>query len=240
MSQRQWIAVDEYFTGALIDIDDALHAALTASDAAGLPAIAVSPAQGKLLNLLAILMNARRILEIGTLAGYSTIWLARALPPDGRLITLESEPRHAEVARANIAKAGLAELVDVRVGAALDTLPQLAQELSAGRAEPFDLVFIDADKEHNADYFTASVDLTRPGGVIIVDNVVRGGAVLDAGSDNSAIQGTRRCIEAISTEPSVTATAIQTVGAKGYDGFAIAIVASPAHSAGSEGLSTPG
>ena len=241
MSQRQWIAVDEYFTGAFIDIDDALHAALTASDAAGLPAIAVSPAQGKLLNLLATLMNARRILEIGTLAGYSTIWLARALPPDGRLVTLESEPRHAEVARANIAKAGLAELVDVRVGAALDTLPQLAQELSAGRTEPFDLVFIDADKEHNADYFTASVGLTRPGGVIIVDNVVRGGAVLDAGSDNSAIQGTRRCIEAISTEPSVTATAIQTVGAKGYDGFAIAIVAPPpAHSAASAGLSTPG
>jgi predicted O-methyltransferase YrrM len=239
MSQRQWIAVDEYFTGALIDIDDALHAALAASDAAGLPAIAVSPTQGKLLNLLATMTNARRILEVGTLAGYSTIWLARALPPDGRLITLESEPRHAEVARANIAKAGLADLVDVRVGAALDTLPLLARELDSGRAEPFDLVFIDADKEHNADYFAAAVRLTRPGGVIIVDNVVRGGAVLDARSDNSAIQGTRRCIEAISTEPSVTATAIQTVGAKGYDGFAIAIVA-PAHSAGSAGLSTPG
>jgi predicted O-methyltransferase YrrM len=246
MNQRQWVAVDDYFTGALIDTDtdvdtgDALHAALAASDAAGLPAIAVSPAQGKLLNLLATMIKARRILEIGTLAGYSTIWLARALPPDGRLITLESEPRHAEVARANIAKADLADRVDVRIGAALDTLPQLAQELSGGRAEPFDLVFIDADKEHNADYFAASVQLTRPGGVIIVDNVVRGGAVLDPGSDNSAVQGTRRLVETISAEPSVSATVIQTVGVKGYDGFAMAIVApSPAHSAGSAGRSTP-
>lgn len=225
MSQRQqWVAVDDYFTGALVESDDALHAALAGSDAAGLPAIAVSPAQGKLLNLLATLMKARRILEVGTLGGYSTIWLARALPPEGLLISLESEPRHAEVARANIAKAGLANLVDVRVGAALDTLPQLAQELNGGRAEPFDLVFVDADKEHNADYFAAAVRLTRPGGVIIVDNVVRGGAVIDAASDDSAVQGTRRLVETISTTPSVTATAIQTVGVKGYDGFAIAIV----------------
>jgi predicted O-methyltransferase YrrM len=235
MSQRQWVAVDEYFTGALVEDDDALHAALAASDAAGLPAIAVSPAQGKLLNLLATMIKARRILEIGTLAGYSTIWMARALPPNGCLITLESEPRHAEVARANIAKADLADRVDVRIGAAMDILPQLAQELDGGRAEPFDLVFIDADKEHNADYFAASVRLTRLGGVIIVDNV-RGGAVLDAGSDNSAVQGTRRLVETISADPSVTATAIQTVGAKGYDGFAIAIVAPlPAHPAGSAG-----
>jgi predicted O-methyltransferase YrrM len=224
VSNRQWAAVDDYFTAALVETDDALHAALTASDAAGLPAIAVSPVQGKLLKLLAILVNARRILEIGTLAGYSTIWLARALPPDGRLITLESEPRHAEVARANIAKAGLADLVVVRVGTALETLPQLARELDSGRVEPFDLVFIDADKEHNADYFTASVSLTRPGGVIIVDNVVRGGEVIDVRSAKSAIQGTRRCIETISTTSSVTATAIQTVGVKGYDGFAIALV----------------
>ncbi|HYZ37759.1 MAG TPA: O-methyltransferase [Pseudonocardiaceae bacterium] len=231
MSRRQWEAVDDYFTSALIDTDpetdDALHAALAASDAAGLPAIAVSPTQGKLLNMLATLINARRILEIGTLAGYSTIWLARALPPDGRLISLESEPRHAEVARANIAKAGLADVVDVRIGPALDTLPQLRQELYDGRAEPFDLVFIDADKEHNADYFSAAVGLTRPGGVIIVDNVVRGGEVINARSDNSAVQGTRRCIETISTTPSVSATAIQTVGVKGYDGFAIAIVKAP-------------
>jgi predicted O-methyltransferase YrrM len=230
MSQRQWIAVDEYFTSALIDTGtdndtgNALHAALAASDAAGLPAIAVSPPQGKLLHLLASLINARRILEIGTLAGYSAIWLARALPPDGRLITLESEPRHAEVARANIAKAGLTDLVEVRVGPALDTLPQLAQERSSGQAEPFDLVFIDADKEHNADYFAAAVSLTRPGGLVIVDNVVRGGAVLDAASDNSAVQGARRLIDTISTDSSVSATAIQTVGVKGYDGFVMALV----------------
>jgi predicted O-methyltransferase YrrM len=228
MSQRQWIAVDEYFTGSLVDTDtdtdNALHAALAASDAAGLPAIAVSPAQGKLLNLLACLINARRILEIGTLAGYSAIWLARALPPGGQLITLESEPRHAQVARTNIAKAGLADLVEVRVGPALDTLPQLEQERSSGRAQPFDLVFIDADKEHNADYFTAAVGLTRPGGLIIVDNVVRGGGVIDAGSDNSAVQGTRRLIDTISADSSVSATAIQTVGVKGYDGFVMALV----------------
>jgi predicted O-methyltransferase YrrM len=221
---RQWAAVDDYFTAALVETDDALHGVLTASDAAGLPAIAVSPVQGKLLNLLATLVNARRILEIGTLAGYSTIWLARALSPEGRLITLESEPTYAEVARANIAKAGLADVVEVRIGAALDTLPQLAQELRDGRVEPFDLVFIDADKEHNADYFTASVGLTRPGSVIIVDNVVRGGEVIDVHRAKSAIQGTRRCIETISTTPSVSATAIQTVGVKGYDGFAIAVV----------------
>jgi predicted O-methyltransferase YrrM len=224
VGNRQWAAVDDYFTGAFVETDDALHTALAATDAAGLPAIEVSPPQGKLLNLLATLINARRILEIGTLAGYSTIWLARALSLEGRLITLESEPTHAEVARANIAKAGLADVVEVRIGAALDTLPQLAQELRDGRAEPFDLVFIDADKEHNADYFTASVGLTRPGGVIIMDNVVRGGEVIDVRSAKPAIQGTRRCIETISTTSSVTATAIQTVGLKGYDGFAIAVV----------------
>ncbi len=224
MSQQQWTAVDDYITGALVEADEALDAALVASDAGGLPAIAVSPAQGKLLNLLARMVNARRILEFGTLGGYSTIWLARALPPEGRLISLEYEQKHAEVARANIARAGLAELVDVRVGAALDTLPQLAEELEAGYAEPFDLVFIDADKEHNAEYFAASVRLTRPGSVIIVDNVVRGGELVDARSESSAVQGTRRLIEVISTEPSVSATAIQTVGVKGYDGFAIAIV----------------
>lgn len=224
MSQELWTAVDDFITGALLEPDETLDAALAASDTAGLPAIAVSPAQGKLLNLLARMVHARRILEIGTLGGYSTIWLARALAPDGRLVTVEYEPKHAEVARANLAKAGLAELVDVRVGAALDTLPLLAAELTGGRAEPFDLVFIDADKEHNADYFAASVSLTRPGGVIIVDNVVRGGDVIDERSEDSAVQGTRRLIEAISTEPSVNATAIQTVGAKGYDGFAIAIL----------------
>ncbi len=224
MSQQQWTAVDDYITGALIGTDEALDAALAASDAGGLPAIAVSPAQGKLLNLLARLVDARRVLELGTLGGYSTIWLARALPPDGHVITVEHEHKHVEVARANIARAGLADLVDVRVGAALDVLPRLAKELADGHAAPFDLVFIDADKEHNAEYFAASVRLTRPGGVIIVDNVVRGGEVVDARSESSAVQGTRRLIEAISAEPSVSATAIQTVGVKGYDGFAIAIV----------------
>jgi predicted O-methyltransferase YrrM len=224
MSQQQWTAVDEYITGALVEPDEALDAALAASDAAGLPAIAVSPALGKLLNLLAKLANARRILEFGTLGGYSTIWLARALPPDGRLITLEYEQKHAEVARANIARAGLADLVDVRVGAALDTLPLLAKELGDEHADPFDLVFIDADKPNNADYFAWSVSRTRPGGVIIVDNVVRRGAVADAHSADPNVQGARRLNEVMAADPLVSATTIQTVGAKGYDGFAIAIV----------------
>ncbi|MBV8540439.1 MAG: O-methyltransferase [Pseudonocardiales bacterium] len=224
MSQQQWTAVDDYVTGVLVEPDEALDAALAASDAAGLLAIAVSPAQGKLLNLLARLVNARRILEFGTLGGYSTIWLARALPPDGRLITLEYLPKHAEVARANIARAGLADRVDVRVGEALDTLPRLAEDLAGGHADPFDLVFIDADKPHNADYFAGSVRLTRPGGVIIVDNVVRGGAMVDAHSADPDVQGARRLIEMMAADALVSATVIQTVGAKGYDGFAIAIV----------------
>jgi predicted O-methyltransferase YrrM len=220
MSQQQWTAIDDYITGALVEPDEALDAALAASTVAGLPAIAVSPALGKLLNLLARLANARRILEFGTLGGYSTIWLARALPPGGRLITLERVQKHAEVARANIARAGLADLVDVRVGEALDTVSRLAKEL----ADPFDLVFIDADKPHNADYFAWSVSLTRPGGVIIVDNVVRGGDVLDAHSTDPNVQGVRRLNEVMAADPLVSATTIQTVGAKGYDGFAIAIV----------------
>ncbi|MFZ0119372.1 MAG: O-methyltransferase [Pseudonocardiaceae bacterium] len=224
MSQQQWTAVDDYITGALLEPDKALDAALEASAAAGLPAIAVSPAQGKLLNLLARMMQAGKILEIGTLGGYSTIWLARALPPGGRLITLEYQQRHAEVARANIARAGLADLVELRVGKALDTLPQLADDLGGADSELFDLVFIDADKPHNADYFAWSVRLTRPGGVIIVDNVVRGGKVLDAHSEDADVQGVRRLNEVMAADPSVTATAIQTVGAKGYDGFAIAVV----------------
>ncbi|MFY9805794.1 MAG: O-methyltransferase [Pseudonocardiaceae bacterium] len=221
MTQQQWTAVDDYITGALLEPDEALDAALAASAAAGLPAIAVSPAQGKLLNLLAKMMKARRILEVGTLGGYSTIWLARALPSDGRVITLEYQQRHAEVARANIARAGLADLVDVRVGAALDTLPLLAEDIEG---ELFDLVFIDADKQHNADYFTWSMRLTRPGGVIIVDNVVREGKVLDEQSEDRDVQGVRRLNDVMAADPSVSATVIQTVGAKGYDGFAIAVV----------------
>jgi predicted O-methyltransferase YrrM len=219
MSQQQWTAVDDYITSALLEPDEALDAARAASAAAGLPAIAVSPAQGKMLHLLARMINARRILEFGTLGGYSTIWLARALPPDGRLITLESVRKHAEVARANIARAGLADLVDVRIGEALDTVPRLAEA-----EELFDLVFIDADKPHNADYFTWSVRLTRPGGVIIVDNVVRGGNVLEADTADPDVQGVRRLNEVMAAEPSVSATTIQTVGAKGYDGFTIAVV----------------
>jgi predicted O-methyltransferase YrrM len=219
MSQQQWTAVDDYITSVLLEPDEALDAARAASAAAELPAIAVSPAQGKLLHLLARMINARRILEFGTLGGYSTIWLARALPPDGRLITLESVRKHAEVARANIARAGLADLVDVRIGEALDTVPRLAEA-----EELFDLVFIDADKPHNADYFTWSVRLTRPGGVIIVDNVVRGGNVLEADTADPDVQGVRRLNEVMAAEPSVSATTIQTVGAKGYDGFTIAVV----------------
>ncbi|MFN2479560.1 MAG: O-methyltransferase [Pseudonocardiaceae bacterium] len=221
MSQQQWTAVDDYITSALLEPDEALDAALASSAAAGLPAIAVSPPQGKLLNLLARMMNARRILEFGTLGGYSTIWLARALPPAGRLITLESVRKHAEVACANIARAGLADLVDVRVGEALDTVPRLAEDIGG---ELFDLVFIDADKPHNADYFAWSVHLTRPGGVIIVDNVVRSGNVLDADTADPNVRGVRRLNEVMAADPSVSATTIQTVGAKGYDGFAIAVL----------------
>jgi len=220
MDQERWAAVDGYVAEKLVPDDPALAAALTASEAAGLPPINVTPAQGKLLYLLARLVGARRILEIGTLGGYSAIWLARALPADGRLITLEADPRHAEVARANIARAGLDGVVEVRLGAALETLPGLAAEGGG----PFDLVFIDADKPSNPAYFAWAVDLSRAGGLIVVDNVVRGGAVADAASDDPGVRGTRRLFEAMAAEPRVDATAIQTVGAKGYDGFALALV----------------
>jgi predicted O-methyltransferase YrrM len=180
----------------------------------------VAPNQGKLLHLWARMIGARSILEVGTLGGYSTTWLARALPPGGRLVTLEAEPRHAEVAVANLERAGVADRVDVVVGKALDTLPVLADE---GRG-PFDLTFIDADKQGNADYFQWAVRLARPGGVIVVDNVVRRGQVLDAGSDDPAVVGTRRLFEVVAAEPRVTATAVQTVGSKGHDGFLLALV----------------
>jgi predicted O-methyltransferase YrrM len=180
----------------------------------------VAPNQGKLLHLWARMIGARSILEVGTLGGYSTIWLARALPPGGRLVTLEAEPRHAEVAVANLERAGVADRVDVVVGKALDTLPVLADE---GRG-PFDLTFIDADKQGNADYFQWAVRLSRPGSVIVVDNVVRQGSVLDAGSDDPAVVGTRRLFEVVAAEPRVTATAVQTVGSKGHDGFLLALV----------------
>ncbi|RYJ28898.1 O-methyltransferase [Streptomyces sp. L-9-10] len=220
MSQEQWNAVERYFTDQLVPADEALSAALAASDAAGLPAINVAPNEGKLLHLLARLQGARRILEIGTLGGYSTIWLARALPEDGKLISLEYDPAHAEVARANLAHAGLDKITEVRTGPALESLPVLAAE----DAGPFDLVFIDADKKNNPHYVEWALKLTRPGSVIIVDNVVRNGAVADADSTDAAVLGTRRAIELIAEHPRLSATAVQTVGSKGYDGFALARV----------------
>ncbi len=220
MTQKQWDAVDRYFAELFAPPDPALDGALEASEAAGLPSMEVTPNQGKLLMLLARLQGARRILEIGTLAGYSTIWLARALPADGRLITLEANPTYAEVARANFARAGLAHVIELREGRALETLPKLAEE-SAG---PFDVVFIDADKPSNPDYFAWALKLTRRGSLIVADNVVREGRVLDAKSSNTAIQGIRRCNALMAAEPRVSATAIQTVGSKGHDGFAIALV----------------
>lgn len=220
MTQERWTRVDRYVEDALIPADPALAAALAASEAAGLPAIQVTAAQGKLLHLLARSVGARAILEVGTLGGYSTIWLARALEPGGRLVTLEIDPRHAEVARANLARAGVADRVEVRVGRALDLLPRLAE---AG-GPPFDFTFIDADKPGNADYFGAALALSRRGSLIVVDNVVRDGAVVDAASPDPNVQGVRRLNERIAAEPRVSATAIQTVGSKGYDGFCIALV----------------
>lgn len=222
MSQAQWTAVDEYITDLFVPPDPALDAALQAAVDADLPAIHVAPNQGKLLSLLAQSIGARKILEIGTLGAYSTIWMARALPPGGRLITLEFEPKHAEIARQNIERAGLSNVVELRLGKAIDTLPQLVAE----GAGPFDLVFIDADKPGNADYFAWSLKLTRKGGLIIVDNVIRDGQVIDAASSDASVQGVRRFNEVAAAEPRVSVTQIQTVGSKGYDGLAIALVLS--------------
>jgi len=218
MSEQLWAAVDRYIEDELLGSDEALEAALESSRQADLPAIAVSASQGKLLNLIARLMGARRILEIGTLGGYSTIWLARVLPEGGRLVTLEADPKHAEVARANIARAGLERVVDLRLGEALATLPKLRTEA------PFDLVFIDADKPSNPDYFQWALALTKRGSLIIVDNVVRDGEIVDAASADPSIQGVRRMFELIAAEPRVEATVMQTVGNKGYDGFAVILV----------------
>jgi predicted O-methyltransferase YrrM len=220
MSQEQWSAVDHYFANLLVPSDTALEAALKASDDAGLPRISVSPTQGKLLMLLAQIQGARNILEIGTLGGYSSIWLARALPQGGRLITLEADPKHAEVASANIARAGLSDVVEVRLGRALETLPQLEAD---GRG-PFDFFFIDADKPSNPDYLAWALKLSRPGSVIVVDNVVRGGSVIDSDGNDPSLLGVRRFSEMLATEPRLSATTVQTVGVKGYDGFAIALV----------------
>jgi predicted O-methyltransferase YrrM len=220
MSQEQWTAVDQYITDLLVPSDPILDAALQASADAGLPEIQVAPNQGKLLAILAQSIGARHILEMGTLGGYSTIWLARALGPGGKLITLEADPKHAEVAKANLARAGLRDVVEVRVGNALDTLPQLASE---GHV-PFDLVFIDADKANTAAYFEWALKLTRRGSLIITDNVIRRGAVADPDSSDSSVQGVQRFMERLSAEARVSATAVQTVGSKGYDGLAIALV----------------
>jgi predicted O-methyltransferase YrrM len=220
MTPSDWTAVDRYLTDLLVGSDPALEATLEANAAAGLPPYDVSPNQGKLLHVLARGQGARRILEIGTLGGYSTIWLARALPPDGRLITLEVDPGYAGVARANLARAGLSEVAEVRVGPALETLPQIG----AGGDGPFDVIFIDADKANNPQYLAWSLALSRRGSLIVVDNVVRNGAVIDADSNDLVVRGARRGLELLAAEPRVSATAIQTVGSKGWDGFAIAVV----------------
>ena len=216
MNEELWSAVDRHIAERVAPHDAVLEAALAASAAAGLPAIAVSAAQGKMLAVLAKTVNAKKILEIGTLGGYSAIWLARGLAPGGRLITLEALEKHAALARENLARAGLGDRVEVRVGPALETLPRLAG--------PFDLVFIDADKQNNPEYFRWALKLSRPGSLIVVDNVVRDGAVLDERSRDGAVQGVRQLYELMAAEPRVAATAVQTVGVKGYDGFAIALV----------------
>jgi predicted O-methyltransferase YrrM len=215
-----WTAVDEYVSGMLAPHDEALSAALEASEAAGLPAIQVSPPQGKLLHLLARAVGARAVLEFGTLGAYSTIWLARALPADGRLITLEADRSYAEVARGSIDRAGLAAIVELRVGPALEALPQLEAE----GAGPFDLVFIDADKVHTPDYFAWAIEHVRPGGLIVADNVVRGGTLADAAGDDATIRAQRRLHDILAADSRVSATTIQTVGVKGYDGFTIGLV----------------
>jgi predicted O-methyltransferase YrrM len=220
MTQVLWTAVDNYVSSLLAPHDQALQDALAAATQNGLPEIQVSPTQGKLLHVLARMVNARNILEIGTLGGYSTIWMARALPAGGRVLTLEFNPKHAEVARANFARAGLSSVIEVRVGPALEALPKLAAE---GRG-PFDLIFIDANKSAMAEYFDWSLKLSRPGSVIVSDNVIRDGAVIDAVSRDPDIQGVRRFNERIASEPRISATEVQTVGSKGYDGFALILV----------------
>jgi predicted O-methyltransferase YrrM len=220
MSQELWTAVDQYINNIAIGRDAALEAASEAAVAAQLPPISVTPAHGKLLHLMARAQSARRILEIGTLAGYSTIWLARALPAGGRVVTLEANPMHADIARANLSRAGVADRVDIRLGKALETLPQLVVE----NQDPFDFAFIDADRTNLAEYFDWAVKLAHAGSVIIVDNVVRKGGVIDASSEDANIKGVRRFAERLSADSRVTATMVQTVGAKGYDGFAMALV----------------
>src|SRR5579872_713766 len=218
--RREWSEVDSYLAETLVGSEPALEAALAANSAAGLPSIDVSAPQGKLIHLLARMAGARKALEIGALGGYSTIWLARALPDDGRLITLELNPRNAEIARSNVARAGLGGKVEIRTGAALTSLPKIEAE----GAGPFDFVFIDADKANNAAYLEWALRLSRPGTAIVVDNVVRDGEVADAASRDPDVIGVRRMFELIAREPRLSATAIQTVGSKGWDGFSLAVV----------------
>lgn len=220
MADELWAETDEYIAGLLAPHDEALEAAVRMSEEAGLPSIQVSPPLGKLLHLLARTIGARTVLEFGTLGGYSTIWLGRALPQDGRLVTLEAEPHNAEVAAANIERAELGDVVDLRVGPALDLLPGLEAE----RAGPFDLTFIDADKVHTPDYFAWALEHSHPGSLIVADNVVRGGTLAEADSDDPTTTAQRRLHEQIATDPRLTATTIQTVGVKGYDGFTIVLV----------------
>lgn len=215
-----WSAVDEYIADMMIPIDAVLESVNEEASAAGLPAISVSAPQGKMLHLLALVTHSKRILEMGTLAGYSAIWMARALPEDGMLVTLEFDAHHAEVARANFARANLSNRVQVRVGAALDTLPLLYEE----KLHPFDLIFIDADKNNYPQYFEWSIKLSRPGTLIVVDNVVRNGEILNANSEDERVQGVREMNTLLAKHPRVSATTIQTVGNKGYDGFMLAVV----------------
>ncbi|MGA1981600.1 MAG: O-methyltransferase [Acidobacteriaceae bacterium] len=223
MEQEKWSAVDGYITERLVAQDAALDAALKANAAAGLPLIDVAPNQGKLLHVLALTKGARRILEIGTLGGYSTIWLARALPPGGRLVTLEVDKKHARVAQANLDRAELAGVVEIRVGPAADSLAQLHQE----GAGPFDLIFIDADKENIPAYLGWALKLAEVGTLIVTDNVVREGAIIEAASTDPDVQGVRAMFEMMAAEKRLAATAIQTVGSKGWDGFALAVVVGP-------------
>ena len=222
-AEALWTAVDAYLADHLIEKDEVLEAALRESEAAELPPIQVTPLQGKMLHIFARMAGARRILELGTLGGYSTIWLARALPESGRMVTLEASAKHAAVARKNLERAKLLGKVELREGPALETLPKLLAE----RVEPFDLIFMDADKEHNAEYLDWALRLSRVGTVIVTDNVVREGTVLDAASNDAMVQGTRRFFDAVAAVPHVTATAIQTVSGKKYDGFALLIVDRP-------------
>jgi predicted O-methyltransferase YrrM len=219
-NEKVWAEVDRYIAGAIPHNDAALDAVTKANAAAGLPAIDVSAPQGKLLHVLALALGAKRVLEIGTLGGYSTIWLTRALPADGQVVTLEFSPKHAEVARKNLDAAGVGAKVEIRIGAAIESLEKLAAEGTA----PFDLIFIDADKKNNPAYVEWALKLARKGSVILVDNVIRGGGVLDAKTDDADVRGTRAMFELVGQEPRLTATAIQTVGGKGYDGFLIAVV----------------